>query len=366
LVDNTPPAVTMTNPGSPLSGTRTFAATATDADSGVAQVVIEYAVSGSSTYKTLCTITDAPYSCRYATTNLTNGTYSFRAVATDVAGSSTTSSVITSRVIDNTAASVSVEDPGQYLSGSVAVTASASSTVGIASVRIQRAPTGTGTWTDICVDTTAPFACTFATTAVPDGSYDVRAVLLDTAGTTSTSATVSARLVDNSAVRAIDVQAANGGGTAGKLDSGDLLTYTYSERLNLASLLAGWDGTATAVSLRLRDGGLVGLGSTGDTVDVLKGTTSVNLGPVVLNRDFIKNSKAATFNATITASTSASAGANRTIITLKLGSLASGNGLKTATAGTMQWAPSAAAADLSGNKCSVTPATESGSADRDF
>ena len=177
---------------------------------------------------------------------------------------------------------------------------------------------------------------------------------------------MSARLVDNSAVKAIDIQATNGGGTAGKLDSGDQLTYTYSERLNLATLLAGWDGNATAVSLRLRDGNLVGLGSTGDSVDVLKGTTAVNLGSVVLNRDFIKKNKTATFNATMTATTTTVAGVVRTIVTIQLGTLASGDGLKTATAGTMQWTPSAAATDLSGNKCSVTPATESGATDLDF
>ncbi len=117
---------------------------------------------------------------------------------------------------------------------------------------------------------------------------------------------------------------------AGKLDTGDQLTYTYSERINLATLLAGWDGTATAVSLRLRDGNLLGLGTTGDSVDVLKGTTAVNLGSVVLNRDFIKKNKTATFNATMTATTTTVAGVARTIVTIQLGSLASGNGLKTA------------------------------------
>ncbi len=366
LVDNTAPTVTMIDPGTPLSGTRTFAATATDADSGVARVVVEYALSGSSAFKTLCTIIDAPFSCRYATTALANGTYSFRAIATDVAGSTTTSTAITGRIVDNTPASVSVEDPGQYLSGAVTIAANANSTAGISSVRIQRAPTGATTWTDICTDTTSPYSCSFNTTAVSDGNYDLRAILLDGTGTTTTSSVVSARTVDNSVVRAIDVQATNGGGTAGKLDNGDKLTYTYSELINPTSLLAGWDGNATAVSLRLRDGNTLGLGNTGDSIDVLKGSTSVNLGSVILNGDFIKSNKTAIFNATMTASTTMVAGVNRSIVTVQLGTLASGTGLKTASTGTMKWTPSAAVTDLSGNKCSTTPATESGTADRDF
>ena len=309
LVDNTAPTVTMIDPGTPLSGTRTFAATATDADSGVARVVVEYALSGSSAFKTLCTIIDAPFSCRYATTALANGTYSFRAIATDVAGSTTTSTAITGRIVDNTPASVSVEDPGQYLSGAVTIAANANSTAGISSVRIQRAPTGATTWTDICTDTTSPYSCSFNTTAVSDGNYDLRAILLDGTGTTTTSSVVSARTVDNSVVRAIDVQATNGGGTAGKLDNGDKLTYTYSELINPTSLLAGWDGNATAVSLRLRDGNTLGLGNTGDSIDVLKGSTSVNLGSVILNGDFIKSNKTAIFNATMTASTTSDADA---------------------------------------------------------
>ena len=89
-VDNQLPTVTMTDPGTPLSGTRTFAATADDALSGVAQVVIEYVGPGTTTYKPLCTLTSSPYSCRVDTTTLPDGTYSFRAVATDVAGNTAT------------------------------------------------------------------------------------------------------------------------------------------------------------------------------------------------------------------------------------------------------------------------------------
>lgn len=368
-VDNDAPTVTMTDPGTPLSGTRTFAAVASDDHSGVAKVVLQYATTGTSTYKVLCTVIDTPFSCRFDTTTLPNGSYSFRAVATDVAGNTTTSAAVTNRVVDNTVSSVSVEDPGTYLSGRVDVTASAAAGSGITSVRIQRAPRGGSTWTDLCTATTAPYTCGWDTTAVADGSYDLRAVLLDKAGRTTTSAVVTARIVDNSLVRGVDVQASNGSGTGGRVDSGDTLTYTFSERVLPSTISSGWDGNALAVNLRLRDGNVLGRGNNGDTVDVLKGGSAVNLGDVVLGRDFIKSNKSAAFNATLTAGTVEVSGVVRTVITLKVGSQASGNGLKTVPSGNtaaMKWSPSNAVTDLAGNTCSPAPVTESGGLDRDF
>lgn len=366
VVDNTAPTVTMTDPGTPLSGTRTFGATANDADSGVAQVVVQYASSGSSTFRTLCTITATPFTCRADTTQLANGTYTFRAVATDVAGNTATSTTVTNRVVDNTVASVSVEDPGTYLNGTVTLNASANAGAGITSVRIQRAPTGTTTWSDVCTDTTAPYSCSWDTRTVTDGGYDLRAILVDASGRTTTSSTVSNRLVDNKVVRGVDVQAANGGGSVGRLDSGDKLTFTYSEQVKPSTLLAGWAGDSRAVTLRLRDGNLVGAGAKGDTVDVLSGSTAVNLGSVNLGGDYVKSNKTVTFAATLTTSTTTVSGTTRTVVTVQLGSV-TGSGLKTVSGNaTMTWTPSAAATDLSGNVCSVAPVTESGTADRDF
>ena len=70
-------------------------------------------------------MTSAPWSCRYDTTALTGGTYAFRAVATDAAGLQTTSTTVANRVVDNTVSSVSLADPGQYLTGTVTLTAAA-------------------------------------------------------------------------------------------------------------------------------------------------------------------------------------------------------------------------------------------------
>jgi chitinase len=116
-------------------------------------------VSGSTTYKDLCSDTTAPYSCAVDTSTLADGTYSFRAVATDVAGNSTTSAVVGNRAVDNSVTSVVLADPGAILTGTVSLSASASSTAGVASVKVQRAAAGTGVWTDVCTDTTSPYTC---------------------------------------------------------------------------------------------------------------------------------------------------------------------------------------------------------------
>lgn len=366
LVDNAAPSVTMTDPGSPLRGTVTFGATATDAASGVQQVVLQYSRSGGS-FQTLCTVTTEPFTCRVATTTLADGTYSFRALATDVAGNTATSSAVTNRVVDNTVSSVSVDDPGADLSGTVEITAQASSTAGIASVRIQRAAAGTSTWTDLCTDPTAPYACSWDTRTVTDGTYDLRAILLDARGTVTTSAVVAARRVDNSPLRAVDVQTSNGEGTAGRLDAGDSLTLTYSEQVAPGSISTGWTGTALPVTLRLRDGNLLGTGNKGDAIDVLRNGAAVRLGQLALREDYVKSRRTASFNATMTATTVTVDGVQRTVVTLVVGTLASGNGQRTVSAAsTMVWTPSTAATSVSGAACAAATATESGAADREF
>ena len=252
LVDNQAPTVTMTDPGTPLTGTRTFTATASDAHSGVDQVVIQYATG--STWSTLCTITTAPYTCSYDTSTLPNGTYTFRAVATDKAGNTTTSAATAGRAVTNVISSVTLADPGARLRGSVTLTATASSTGTISSVKFQRAPAGSTTWTDICTDTASPYTCSWNTTQVTDGAYDLRAVLTDSTGRTTVSTVVAGRTVDNTAPTGVDVQAVNGNGDRGRIDAGDVITFTYSELMDLNSILPGWDGTETPVSGTLTSG----------------------------------------------------------------------------------------------------------------
>jgi hypothetical protein len=368
LVDNVAPSTTMQDPGSPLRGTVTLAAaTAVDNESGIAQVQLQWQRSGTSTWTTACTLTIDPYSCRFDTTQLTDATYAFRSVVTDAAGHVTASTPVGSRVVDNTVSAVSMEDPGAYLSGTVALNASASSSAGVTSVRIDVAPSGTTAWTTVCTDTAAPYSCSWSTGTVTDGLYDFRAVLVDGKGVSTTSATVAARRVDNNPLRGHDVQATNGGASAGRLDAGDVLRLTYTNQVNPASISGGWNGTAIPVTVRLRDGNLLGLGSRNDTLDVLRSGAAVNLGSVNLKSDYVKGGKTVQWNATMVASTATVNGATATVVTLTLSTVASGTGLRTVTgSATMVWSPSAGATDLSGRPSSTAPVTEPGALDRDF
>ena len=368
MVDNTAPAVTMTDPGATLSGTVTLGATTTDADSGVGQVVIQYAPNGTTTWTTACTIGSSPFTCRFDTTKLANGKYDFRAVSTDNAGNSATSASVTGRTVDNTVSSVAMEDPGAYLTGTVTLTATATARTGVASVAIQRSPNGAGSWTTVCTLTgSSPFSCSWASTSTPDGLYDFRAVLTETGGAVTTSAVVSSRRVDNTALRGVDAQAANGGATLGRIEANDSLTLTYTDTVKPSSVTPTFTGSALAVQVRIRDGALLGLTSKDDTLDVLVGGSVVNLGSVNLREDFVKSSKTTVYNATMTASTVVVGSANRTVITLKLGSLSSGGAVRTvSTAQNMVWTPSTNATDLFGTASSGAPVTETGTLDKDF
>jgi chitinase len=197
-IDNTAPSVTMTDPGSPLSGTISLAATATDVGgSGVSSVTIQRSPTGAGTWTDVCTDSSSPYSCSFDTTAVGDALYDFRAVGTDVAGNSA-NSTSSNRRIDNVAPTTSLTDPGSPLRGTVTLDATASDGGGILNVKFQRSPAGAGTWTDICTDSTSPYSCSFDTTVPGDGLYDLRALATDNASRTATS-TVSNRRVDNTA-----------------------------------------------------------------------------------------------------------------------------------------------------------------------
>ena len=84
-------------------------------------------------------------------------------------------------------------NPGAHLSGTVTLSSTASDPggSGVATVTYQHSPAGAGTWT------TTPAA--FDTTGVTDGLYDLRVIVTDNAGNSTTSATVVNRRVDNDA-----------------------------------------------------------------------------------------------------------------------------------------------------------------------
>ncbi len=233
---------------------------------------------------------------------------------------------------------------------------------------IFRTPAGTATWATRCTVSTAPFACAWNTAAAADGLYDVRAVLLDATGKETISATVSNRRVDNSPLRAADIQSTNGSGIAGRVDAGDTLNFSYSQQVNLASVTPGWNGAPVPVTIRLRDGNLLARGSNGDTIDIQRAGSSVNLGSVNTKGNFAKSFSTIYLNGTMSASTVTINEITRSIINVTVGTVSSGsNSLRThTTPANMVWTPTTAVKNTNGAASSTTPVTETGSLDRDF
>jgi Bacterial Ig domain len=346
-LDNTAPAVTLTDPGTPLSGTVALNATATDAG-GVTGVTIASAPAGTSTWTTVCTDTTTPYSCSWVTTAVADGLYDLRAVATDAAGNATTSTV-TSRRVDNNGPTVAVTDPGSPIRNTRSVGATASDPAGVASVTIQRKLSTGSTWTTLCTTSTSPYSCPL--TGLADGTYDFRAQATDTAGHASTSATLAARAIDDTAPAGTDIQAVNGGtGTPGKIDAGDVITFSFSEPMAPAAILAGWTGASTAVNVRVTDIGTLDTLAIADTTN-----TQLNLGDVALKAN--RTAAGGRLAGTMTMS--------GTTVTVTVGAVISGATLTSASTTKMVWTPSTAATDLAGNAMPATAVTESNT-DADF
>jgi hypothetical protein len=351
--DAVPPAtVTIADPGSPLSGAITLTGTATDAGSGVASVQLQYAPAGSSTWTAACTDTTSAFSCAFDTTAVADGLYDLRALATDVAGNTTVSAIVASRRIDNTGPTVALNDPGADVSATITLSAAASDAgSGVASVTIQRAPTGTATWTTVCTDVTSPYSCSLDTTALADGGYDFRAIATDVAGNTTTSATLANRVIDNSGPTGVDIQTTNGGSVAAKPETGDSIIYTFSEAMSPLSILAGWSGAATPVTVRFTNGNP-------DVITIwdAANTTQLALGSIrsgkkyVTSTVFFSGSTVVMSRSTVVVTLGTPSGATQT---------ANGNT-------TLQWTTSPAATDLAGNPLAAATIGETGGPDLDF
>lgn len=247
-----------------------------------------------------------------------------------------------------------VADTGNPASGVSTVTANVSSiTSGSTAVALSA-----GSFTAGGVTYNRRSAALTAGTSLAAGSYSYSLTLTDVAGNSATQSSFSVA-VDNTVPSGTDVQATNGGTTAGLAESGDKVIFSFSKAIDPNSVSAGWSGTATSVVVRLNNGS----GSGNDTVTVFNSTnaTQLPLGSVNLGRaDY--TSANLTFGATGTASTMAMSG---NTITITLGTQSAAATTAAAT-GTMSWTPSATATDAAGNALSTTAVTESGAADKEF
>jgi hypothetical protein len=246
-----------------------------------------------------------------------------------------------------------VTDSGNPASGVNTVTADVSNvTTGGNNVAMN---TGGGPWTVEGQSYNYRSALQTAKNPLANGTYGYTLAATDNAGF---SASANGNLlVDNNGPAPSDIQIVNGAGTASKPDAGDVITFTFTEQVEPRSILAGWDGTSTAVRVVLANGGC----GTNDSVTVQNagGTLTLPLTgatPACLGRgDYVNG------NRTFGSSTMVQSGAS-IVVTLGGTPLT----LTAGGSGTLTWTSNAAVTDIAGNACAVATVNESGALDNDF
>lgn len=178
--------------------------------------------------------------------------------------------------------------------------------------------------------------------------------------------------VDNTAPLASDVQTTNAG-TNGLPEHNDTIVYTFSEPIEPASILAGWDGSATNVEVRVSDNGPLGLPAGNDSFEIwnVTDTAKLPLGTVDLGRnDYAAGLLGGVYRFGFSGTPSKMTMSANTV-TIVLGTYNStiivdaGRGTA-AAAGTMVWTPVATPYDRAANALATSAATETGAADKDF
>lgn len=183
-----------------------------------------------------------------------------------------------------------VSDSGNPASGVASVNASSAD---IATV--SQAPLHAGSWT---VGGTEYHFRTDELTAMSTlttGSYHYRVDATDAAGNGPGGATGS---VDVSAdpFSGTSFNAADAAGNTGLPQAGDLISFTFDHTPEPASVLAGWDGSATSVTVKLADGGVYGMSGASDLIGVADDSGNLlGLGYVVLNGDYVGASAVVAF-----------------------------------------------------------------------
>ena len=201
-------------------------------------------------------------------------------------------------------------------------------------------------------------------TTLGEGTYTAVATQADGAGNTGTSAPHTFT-IDTTAPARVSMSAVNGTGTPGHLDSGDVITFTYSEPMLASSILSTWSGTGSAsVNVRFFDG-------SPDTFTVLDSASAANVrldagtttsGGVTLGALANYVTGTVTFAATMTRS----ADGRSFVITLGAPDLSFRVVSTAVTSKNMTWTPKSGSTDLAGNALASTATWTETDVDQDF
>ena len=209
VIDTTAPSGAGGDPGTYLRGIANLTYSTVAGD--VSSVQFQFSPAGAGAWSNIGGADiSPPYEASWNTALVADGPYDLRAVVTDTTGNvANTLLPGLPKTVDNTAPAGSVTAPagGTYVSGAIAVDASASDGAappasGVSAVRFEVKPAGAGAYS-VFGTQTAPvvgstYRQTLGTTALADGLAELRVVVTDVAGNETTSA-MSTVNVDNDA-----------------------------------------------------------------------------------------------------------------------------------------------------------------------
>lgn len=336
------------------------------AQTGVSQMVFQVRPAGETSWTTLCTDLNAPYTCVWNTSSIAWADYDLQAVMTKGNGEVLASSPPVPVKVDNVDGTLALASPTSPLQRqTVHLAADAWSDAPITQVQLQRRPTTGGDYETVCTLTVTPYACDVDMTATTYGTFEVRGVMTMVNGDTVTTDPF-AIAVDNRVLSGYAIDASpSWSTTARRLTAGDTFTFEYA---GLADLTTIRDG--------LTEGGTVSVEVAVDAADQLtlveQGGAASPLGTVALGTEYADGP--VVFAGTLTAqeaiSTDPANPGPVTLVTLTLGSVTSGEtNLRTRQGQpafvNLSWTPGTAVEDLFGLPISSSTVTETGELDID-
>ena len=361
--DSQAPHSSATSPAYSTSTAMTVSYTASDTDgSGLATVELWAKAPTASVYtKAKTDVAPGAAGSFSYTASGGDGSYRFYTVATDKAGNrETTSTPQTTTLLDTIAPVSAATSPAYRTTTSISVSYTASDAgSGLATVELWAKAPGASAFTKASTDATPTASESLSySAAAGNGSYSFYTVATDKAGRRqATPAAQTTTVVDTVVPTAQNIRSDNGSGSDGKADTGDTVTFTFSEAMSPASMLAAWSGASTQVLVKLIDAG------NADTLQVWSADNAARLAvanPLALNGDYVPSS-GAVFRATMTLN------AAGTVVTVTLGSLQSGSVKPASQAnaqknGPLKWTPDARATDRAGNHVNTTAVSKPGTA----
>jgi hypothetical protein len=231
----------------------------------------------------------------------------------------------------------SVTDPGGTASGIASVKANVSAvTSGQTAISLS-----SGSHTVDGVSYNYRSAQLTASSSVSSGSKSYSLALTDDDGNTrSQSFSVT---VDNTSLTGADFETDNSsGGTSGRAEKGDTVSFVFNKSVDPNSIVSGWNGSgAKSVTVSIADS------SSNDTLSV----TGATIGTVRLQGDYTSSGKTTSF-------TGSSLTASGSTVQIVLGT-ESGSARTENSKNAPEWTPSSSLYDYAGDACSTSKVTGS-------